>query len=155
MRTAERWQPMNLARSVGISFVLVSVAWIAANYVILRDFYIGWPIVLGNVVVSILVGLWWYRTRQHARFSWDTQGFSLQRGSAAPVVGVWGDVSQVSLVHEGYDRFGVRLYRHDGDPVYVPASDLGLQPSEFRFEVMELVRRESPAQASQIPVKEE
>jgi len=155
MRTAERWQPMNLAKSVVISFTLVSVAWMVANYLFFRDFFIGWPIVLGNVAVSIMVGLWWYRTRQHARFSWDSQGFSLQRGSAPPVVGVWDDVSQVALVHEGYERFGVRLYRREGDQVYIPASDLGLRPSDFRFEVMELVSGKQLAQGVGIPGKEE
>jgi len=155
MKTAERWQPMNLARSVGMAFVLVSVAWIAANYLVFRDFLIGAPVVLGNVVASVLIGLWWYRTRQHARFTWDSDGYSLQKGSAPPVVGAWDDVSQVALVHEGYDRFGVRLYRRDGDRVYIPASDLGLQPSGLRFEVIELVRSKSAAQGLGIPGKEE
>jgi hypothetical protein len=154
MKSAERWQAMSLARAVGVTFILVSLAWITANFVILRDFYIGWPVILGNVIVSIGVGLWWYRTRQHARFSWDERGFSLQKGSAPPIEGEWVEVSRVSLVHEGYERFGVRLYRQGGDRVYIPASDLGLQPSEFRFEVMELVRRKSSAQALGIPGKE-
>jgi len=146
---------MNLAKSVAIAFMLVSVVWIVANYVILRDFYIGWPIILGNVAVSVAIGFWWYRTRQHTRLSWDSQGFSLRRGNAPPVDGVWDDITQVSLVHEGYERFGVRLYRRDGDRIYLPVSDLGLGPSEFRFEVMELVRRKSPAQGARVPGKEE
>jgi hypothetical protein len=139
MKTVAPWQPMNLGRSIGIFFIVVSVAWIAANYVMLRDFLIGWPIIVGNVVVSGVAGVWWYRTRQHARFSWGSEGFELQRGHSAVIAGTWGDISQVSLVHDGYGRFTVRLYLCEGDRIDIPASDLRLDPSDFRFELMDLV----------------
>jgi len=139
MRTVAPWQIMNAAKSVGIFFILVSVAWIAANYVVFRDFLIGWPVILGNVLISVAAGLWWYRSRQHARFSWNEEGFELQRGKAAPVVKTWKDVSRVSLVHEGYGRFAVRLYGHEEEYLDIPASDLRLEPSDFRFEVMDLI----------------
>jgi hypothetical protein len=139
MKTTAPWQLMNLSRSIGIFFILVSVAWIAANYVIFRDFLIGWPIIVGNVVVSVAAGVWWYRTRHHARFSWDSEGFELQRGNAAPIAKTWGEISRVSLVHNGYSRFSVRLYETEGDRVDIPASDLRLEPSDFRFEAMGLV----------------
>jgi hypothetical protein len=140
MKTVAPWQLMNLAKSVGIFFVLVSVAWIGANYLIFKDFFIGWPVILGNVLVSAVGGLWWYKTSHHARFSWDGEGFELQKGRTPPIVKSWRDFSQVSLVHEGYGRFAVRLHAHEGNSVDVPASDLGLEPSDFRFEVIELVR---------------
>jgi hypothetical protein len=140
MKTVAPWQLMNFAKSVGIFFVLVSVAWIGANYLIFKDFFIGWPVMVGNVLVSGVGGLWWYKTSHHARFSWDGEGFELQKGRTTPIVKRWKDISQVSLVHEGYGRFAVRLYPQEGNSVDVPASDLGLNPSDFRFEVIDLVR---------------
>jgi hypothetical protein len=139
MRTAAPWQIINSAKSIGIFFILVSVAWIAANYMVFQDFLIGWPVILGNVFISGVAGLWWYRSRQHTRFSWDEEGLELQRGRTSPVIKRWKEVSQVSLVHEGYGRFAVRLYGQDGDYLDIPVSDLRLEPSDFRFEVMDLV----------------
>lgn len=139
MRTVAPWQVMNAAKSVGIFFILVSIAWIVANYVVFQDFLIGWPVILGNVLISGVAGLWWYRSREHARFSWDKEGCELQRGRTSPVVKSWDEVSHVSLVHEGYGRFAVRLHGHDGDYLDIPVSDLRLEPSDFRFEAMDLV----------------
>jgi hypothetical protein len=139
MKTVAPWQPMNLGRSIGIFFIVVSVAWIVTNYIMFRDFLIGWPVLVGNVVVAGVAGVWWYRTHQHARFSWGSEGFELQRGRSAVIAGTWGEISQVSLVHDGYGRFTVRLYQHEGDRIDIPASDLRLDPSGFRFEVMDLV----------------
>jgi hypothetical protein len=139
MKTVAPWQPMNLGRSIGVFFIVVSVAWIVANYIVFRDFLIGWPIIVGNVVISVVAGLWWYKTRHHTRFSWGGEGFELQRGHSAVITGRWGDISQVSLVHDGYGRFAVRLYQREGDRINIPASDLRLDPSDFRFEVMDLV----------------
>jgi hypothetical protein len=138
---------MNFARSVGIFFVLVSVAWIGANYLIFRDFFIGWPIIVGNLLVTIVGGTWWYRTRHHASLSWDSDGFELQRGRTSPVKNRWEDISQVSLVHEEHGRLLVRLYTDNEEFVDIPASDLKLDASDLRFEVMQLTRGESPYEA--------
>ena len=147
MRTVAPWQLVNFARSVGIFFVLASLAWIGANYLIFKDFFIGWPVIVGNLLVSIVGGTWWYITRQHARFSWDSDGFELQRGRTSPVTSRWDDVSQVSLVHEGYGRFAVTLHTDNEEVVEIPASDLKLDASDLRFEVMQLMRGESPYEA--------
>jgi len=155
MRTVAPWQLMNFARSVGIFFVLVSVAWIGTNYLIFKDFFIGWPVIVGNLLVSSVGGMWWYRTRHHARFSWGSDGFELHKGRTSPVTSRWEDISQVSLVHEGYGRFLVRVYEDDKDYVDIPASDLKLDASDFRFQVMELVAATSPLEGLGIPGKEE
>ncbi|TKJ30181.1 MAG: hypothetical protein CEE40_05915 [Chloroflexi bacterium B3_Chlor] len=145
---------MNLGKSFVIFFLVTSLAWIAANYVILRDFPIGWPIFIGNVLISGLVGWWWYKRSYHARFSWDQEGFELQWGSGNKSSKEWQDFSRVSLFHEGYGRFVVRLYQDDGARVDIPASDLKLDPSDFRFEVMELIESKSPAEGSRNAGKE-
>jgi hypothetical protein len=139
VKTVAPWQLLNLARSIGIFFIFVSVIWIVANYIMFRDFLIGWPIIVGNVVVSVAAGMWWYRTRYHARFSWDTQGFELRKGTSKRIAKSWGEISGVSLVHDGYGRFSVRLRQPEGERIDIPASDLRLEPSDLRFEVMDLV----------------
>ena len=144
MKTSAPLQLMNLGKSFVIFLIITSLAWIGANYVFFRDFYVGWPIIIGNLVISGLVGWWWYRTRHHTIFSWDQQGFELRRGRGKKSSKKWQDFSRVSLVHEGYGRFVVRLYEEDGAYVDIPASDLKLEPSDFRFEVMELVKGSAP-----------
>jgi hypothetical protein len=149
MKTVAPWQLMNLARSIGIFFMVVSLAWIAANYLMFRDFFIGWPVILGNVVVSVVAGVWWYKTRHHARFTWGGEGFELRKGNSAVIARRWGEISRVSLVHDGYGRFTVRLYEPEGNRVDIPASDLRLNPSELRFELMDLlgVRQQGKGEA--------
>lgn len=154
MRTVAPWQLVNFARSLGIFFVLVSVAWIGANYLIFKDFFIGWPVIVGNLLVTAVGGMWWYRTRHHARFSWDSDGFELQRGRTSPVTSRWDDVSQVSLVHEGYGRLLVRLHTDKEEFVEIPASDLKLDASDLRFEVMQLVAARSLPEGLEGPRKE-
>jgi len=145
---------MNLARSFVIFFIVTSLAWIGANYIVFRDFFIGWPVFIGNVVISGLVGWWWYRREHHAIFSWDEQGFELQRGGGNRSSKKWQDFSRVSLVHEGYGRFVVRLYEDGGEYIDIPASDLKLESSDFRFEVMELVKSRLSDGGSRSPGKE-
>jgi len=154
MRTIAPLQVMNLSKSFVIFFLVTSLAWIAANFVIFRDFLIGWPVLLGNALVSGVGGWWWYRREYHAVFSWDQQGFGLRWGGGDDSPKKWRDFSRVSLFHEGYGRFVVRLYQDDGARVDIPASDLKLDPSDFRFEVMELVEGRSPAEGSRNPGKE-
>jgi hypothetical protein len=144
MKTFAPLQRMNLAKSFIIFFLVASVAWIATSYVMIRDFYIGWPVLIGNVVMAGVVGWWWYRSRYHTIFSWGQQGFELQRGRRPKSSRKWRDFSRVSLVHEEHGRFVVRLYEDGGEYVDIPASDLKLDPSDFRFEVMELVKGRSP-----------
>jgi len=144
MRTIAPLQLMNLGKSFVIFLIITSLAWIGANYVFFRDFYVGWPIIIGNLVISGLVGWWWYRTRHHAIFSWNQDGFELQWGRGKKSARKWQDFSRVSLIHEGYGRFVVRLYEEDGAYVDIPASDLKLEPSDFRFEVMDLVGGSAP-----------
>jgi hypothetical protein len=147
MKTAAPLQVMNLFKSFVIFFILTSLAWIGANYIIFRDFLIGWPVLFGNVIISAVAGWWWYRRRYHATFSWDQEGFGLQWGRGAKNSRKWRDFTQVSLVHEAYGRFLVRLHEASGEHLDIPASDLKLDASDLRFEVMELVTGKSPAGA--------
>jgi hypothetical protein len=148
MRTIAPLQLRNLTKSFAVFFILSSAAWFTASYVAFRDLYIGWIVLVANVMVSVLMGWWWYRRHHHAVLRYDDQGLELQVGRAKKVSEKWQHFTRVSLVHEGYGRFAVRLYETDGKYIDIPASDLKLRPSDFRFEVMDLVKGESPAEGS-------
>jgi hypothetical protein len=145
MKTLAPIQVMNLVKSVIIFFIVPSIAWIGANYVMFRDFYIGWPVLIGNLFIAGVFGWWWYRRNHHAIFSYGEDGFELRKGRAAKKYRKWSEFSRVSLVHEGYGRFSVRLYEDGKEYVDIPASDLKLDASDFRFEVMELVASRASA----------
>lgn len=154
MKTIAPLQVLNLVKSFTIFFLVTSLGWIASNYVIFRTFYIGWPILLGNVIITAVLGWWWYKRSYHSIFSYDQQGFEVQRGKARKESKKWGDFSQVSLVHEEYGRFVVRLYENDKKYTVIPASDLKLDASDFRFEVTELVRGKSAGEGTRNAGKE-
>ena len=145
MRTIAPLQVMNLVKSFGIFFFLSSVAWFTTSCFVFGDIRISWLIFIANVVVGVLIGWWWYRRHYHSVFGYDGQSFELQRGGGQRNHRNWQDFSQVSLVHEGYGKFSLRLYQADGVPMDIPASDLKLPASDFRFEVMDLVKSKQPA----------
>ena len=154
MKAIAPLQVLNLVKSFTAFFLVTSLGWIASNYVIFRTFYIGWPILVGNVIISAVLGWWWYKRTYHSIFSYDQQGFEVQRGKASKESKKWGDFSQVSLVHEEYGRFVVRLYEDDKKYTVIPASDLKLDASDFRFEVTELVSGRPPGEGTRNAGKE-
>ncbi|HUS70524.1 MAG TPA: hypothetical protein VM075_07100 [Anaerolineae bacterium] len=147
MRTIAPLQMMNLVKSFGILFFLSSFAWFTTSYVLFGDIRISWLIFIANVAVGMGMGWWWYRRHYHTVFGYDDQSFELQRGGGQRNHRDWRDFSQVSLVHEGYGKFSVRIYEADGKYTDMPASDLKLPASDFRFEVMDLVKPRSTAGA--------
>jgi hypothetical protein len=147
VRTTAPLQVTNLVKSVTIFFFLSSAAWFATSYFIFGDLLISWLVFVVNVAVGFGIGWWWYRGHYHTVFSYDERSFELQRGRGRKTHGDWQDFSQVSLVHEGYGKFSVRVYEADGKHTDIPASDLKLPASDLRFEVMDLVKPGSTARA--------
>ena len=157
MKTAAPLQIMNLIKSFAIFFIVSSVAWIVANLVAFQGVLTGiilWVVFIGNLAISGVVGWWWYKRQYHATFSYDQQGFELQRGTASKQSKKWRDFSRVSLVHEEHGRFLVRVYGDNEEYIDIPASDLKLDASDFRFQVMELVTSKSPAEGLKTSGKE-
>jgi hypothetical protein len=147
MRTVAPLQVMNFVKSFAIFFFVSSIAWFTTSYVVLGDIRISWLIFIANVAVGLGVGWWWYRRHYRAVFGYDDQSFELQKGGGQRIHRDWQDFSHVSLVHEGYGKFLVRIYEADGKYTDIPASDLKLPASDLRFEVMDLVRPRSTAVA--------
>lgn len=48
MKTTAPLQVLNLVKSFIIFYLVTSLGWLAANYVVFRTFYIGWPVLIGN-----------------------------------------------------------------------------------------------------------
>jgi len=138
-------QVMNLITVLVAVFLLSSFAWFAAGYAVFREIVISRPVFAVNIALTGLLGWWFYRTRYHTVFSWDEQGFELTKGRGRKSIRSWQDFSRVSLVHEGYGRFSVRLYGDGGEYLDIPASALKLPASDFRFQVMDWVKGKQPA----------
>jgi hypothetical protein len=127
----------DIGKSFSIAFVAITIIWGLVSYFSLGGIHISWQILLGNLAVSGTLSAFYYRFRYHRVLEYDDQCFVLHTGSRI-VEGDWKDFSLVSLYHKGYGVFALRIYRDSPDEkdfVELPASDLGLNPSAFRFEI--------------------
>lgn len=93
-----------------------------------------------TILVSLVGGYLYYKNRYHTYFSYDERGFILKEGKNE-MRDEWKNFDTVSLVHEGYGTLSVRMYRGE-DHTDIPASDLKLDPSQLRFEIIEFLKGE-------------
>ena len=98
----------------------------------------SWEVLLGNLAVSALLSFLIYRLRYHRVLFYDEEKFIFGKGRKV-TENRWKDFSLVSLLHKGYGVFAVRLYRtkdaEETDFVELPATELGLNPQDFRSEI--------------------
>lgn len=135
-----------LAKIVVFIFFGLCILWGVTNYIFLREVYLHWFILVINGALSLVLGWLFYKNKRHTILSYDQDGFEIQVGKYQ-VSGRWRDFSRASLVHLGYGVFAVRLYKDGEASLDIPASALKLDPSAFRFEVINLVKGEmGPAQ---------
>jgi hypothetical protein len=134
----------NLVKSFAIALIILSLAWSTISFLIAGDILIIPFVLLLNLVLAVGLGYLYYRWRYHSVLAYDGQGFQLQRGRKL-TTGQWSDFYQVSLAHLGYGNLAVRLYQVEGDDTLdIPASDLKLDASALRFELMGLVKGTPP-----------
>ena len=136
----------DMGKSFSLAFIAITVGWGVVSYYTLGKVYVSWLILAGNLAVSAVLSALHYRLRYHSVLEYDDHRFMLHRGSKT-VTAAWKDFALVSLYHRGFGVFAVRLYRGNPDEkdfVELPASDVGLDASAFRFEVMGCVRGHSP-----------
>lgn len=142
MKTYSVLQWHNFGKSFTLFFILITLGWCLISFLTLGDIYVSWVLLGANLFLSAVLAWFYYKYRYHAVFSYDEGGFELKRGRLK-MVGRWREFSSVSLVHLGGGSFAVRLYRGEagvGDSIDIPASDLKLDPSQFRFEMMRLLK---------------
>jgi hypothetical protein len=128
----------DIGKSFSLAFVAITVIWSVVSYYVLGRVYVSWQILLGNLAVSATLSALYYRHRYHRVLEYDDWRFILHTGSRT-VEGRWRDFAFISLYHKGFGVFAVRLYRRDPDEkgfVEIPTSDIGLDASTFRFELM-------------------
>ena len=116
----------DIGKSFSMSFVLITLAWGVVSYYSYGGIFISWQILMGNLAVSATLSALIYRLRYHRMLDYDEQQFTLRTGRNI-LEGTWKDFSDVSLYHNGFGVFGIRLYRtgpDDGDFIYLPATDL-------------------------------
>jgi hypothetical protein len=131
----------DIGKSFSVAFVAITVIWGIVSYSSLGGVYVSWQIFLGNLAVSGVLSMLYYRFRYHRVLEYDEKKFTLRTGSRV-VEREWQDFSFVSLYHRGFGVFALRLYRDDPDGkdfVELPATDIGLNHSDFRFEIADLL----------------
>jgi hypothetical protein len=131
----------DIGKSFSLAFVAITIIWGVVSYYSLGRIYVNWQIFLGNLAVSATLSALYYRFRYHRVLEHDGRRFVLHKGSRT-VEGCWKDFSLISLYHRGFGVYAVRLYRNSADAkdfVELPATDLGLDPSDFRFELMRYI----------------
>lgn len=142
MKTVSPIQWHNVGKLFFLFLILLSVAWSTVSFISFGDIYIGWPIVFINLSLSIALAWHFYKNRYHTVFSYNEEEFELQKGKSK-IRKRWKDFAHVSLVHQGHGYFSVRLYKSEtwgSDFVDIPATDLKLDASDLRFEVMKFVQ---------------
>lgn len=145
MKTIAPLQIINLLKTIAFIFFGLLILWGLINYLMLRQVYLHWVLLLFNLLLSAGLGWWFYKRIYHTTFSYDEEGFEMERADSQ-LSARWRDYSRVSLVHLGGGEFAVRLYKEDGDDfLQIPVSSLKLDPSEFRFQVMEFVKGQGRA----------
>lgn len=127
----------DIGKSFSMAFVAITVIWALVSYYSLGGVYVSWQIFLGNLAVSGVLSMLYYRFRYHRVLEYDERQFTLRTGSRV-VEGNWQDFSFISLYHRGFGVFALRLFRgsvDEKDFIELPATDIGLDPSDFRFEI--------------------
>jgi hypothetical protein len=144
MKTTAPLQIINLLKTIAFIFFGLLILWGGINYLMMRQVYLHWLLLAFNLLLSAALGWWFYKNNYHTTFSYDQEGFEIERGDRR-LSARWRDHSRVSLVHLGQGEFAVRLYKDGGDFLQIPVSSLKLNPSEFRFRAMEFVKGQETA----------
>ena len=138
MKRASRLHFGDIGKSFSLAFVAITIIWGVVSYYSFGRVYVSWQLLLGNLAVSATLSALYYRYRYHRVLEYDDRRFILHTGSRT-VEGDWKDFAFTSLYHKGFGVFTIRLYRRDPDEkdfVELPAGDIGLDASAFRFELM-------------------
>ncbi|MFQ6014774.1 MAG: hypothetical protein ACE5NP_04965 [Anaerolineae bacterium] len=104
------------------------------------------------VILSAFLAWIFYKNYYHTTLSYDEFRFKLQKGREK-IERNWSDFYKVSLFHLGAEQYVVRLYKDDDSFLEIPVSTLKLNPSEFRFKAMKLVKGASTAPVFERNVK--
>jgi len=139
----------NLGKSFSIVLGFLTMAWVTASILVWGDIYVSPPIFILNLILTVVLGWFFYKQRYHVLFFYDEEGFEMRRGKEV-VKDLWRNFALLSLVHLGGGEFALRLYRDDekGTFLDIPVSALKLDPWQFRSEVQQFIRKPQPHNAS-------
>jgi hypothetical protein len=143
MKRASKLHIGNLGKSFLFPFLAITIIWGIISHKLFGGIYLDWKILAGNIAVSAAISVAIYIMYFHNVIEYDDGQFILRRGRKK-FEGRWEDFSLVSLYHKGYGILAVRIYRgsnNESDCVEIPADDLGLDASDFRFEVTGFLKK--------------
>lgn len=142
MKRVSRLHIGDIGKSFSAAFFLVTVLWCIISHQTTGTIFVSLEILLGNLAVSAFLSFLIYRLRYHRVLFYDEEKFAFTKGSKV-TENRWRDFSLASLFHTGYGVFTVRLYRtkdaDETDFVELPATELGLNPHDFRSEITKLL----------------
>ncbi len=138
MKTYTSFQATSFIKGFTFFFFILTFLWAAGNYIVIRDVLLSWPVLIINLLLAGGLGWWYYRRRFHLVFSYNNESFILQVGKKV-LAHRWAEFTRVSLYHPGRGDLFVRLYQASGEFFEIPASQIKLNPSEFRFEAMDYI----------------
>jgi len=142
MNTIQRVSPTNLFISWASIAAALSLASLAAGYMAFGMIIYSTISFILNLAISAVAAWPVYRYYFHKKLSMDDEQFTVEIGRREKVSGRWSEFDEVSLMHFGRGRMGIRLYYRDKDDfVEIPASDLKLDASDLRFKAIELTKK--------------
>lgn len=150
MDTIERISPTNLFICFGSTLMVLTVVSALSGFLALGEFFVSMFVLIINMIISIAAAWPIYRYWFHTKMSMDDEQFNLEVGKREKASGRWNEFDEVSLVHLGRGRMGIRLYyRNKDDFVEIPASDLKLNASDLRFKAIDLTKKGQPPNETQ------
>jgi len=133
-------QRYNLFKTFIYVFLGMTAVWAAISLFLFETVLLNWFTFIISLVLAIALTWPVYQRYYYTALSYDEQKFELEK-ARFKFAAKWSEVDEVSLVHLGYGEFAVRLYKEGQQWVDLPASTLKLDPSKFRFQVIEMVNQ--------------
>lgn len=139
-------QKYDLLNSFMYVLVPLSFLTIIISIFMFGGLFVNKAILILNLLISAYLGYRIYKSSYHMKFSYDRKSFNLEKGKKKKIQGRWKDFDRVSYAYTGYNEFEIRLYKKKGKEYVpetkIPATKLGLNASDFRFEVMNFIKDE-------------
>jgi hypothetical protein len=131
----------DIGKSFSMAFIFITIVWSLVSFFSMGVVCVSWQILAGNFAVSAMLAAFIYKLRYHRVLEYNKERFTLRTGRVL-AQNDWKNFSLVSLYHKGYEIFTLRLYRNGPDEpdfVDLPATELGLNASDFRYKIEEFI----------------
>jgi hypothetical protein len=141
MTTINPFNWFGVFRASMMVLLSLTLAWGALSFILFQDIVISQGLVAVLLSVAVILGPFVYQRYYRLALQYDDKGFALFTGQTKVAGGQWSHFNQVTLFHQGYGQFAVRLYTPDKTHIDIPVSELKLEVDAFRRYAMRLVKQ--------------